>query len=354
MICMKSLLLLIFLFIYLVQLSCDEVDKNSSSAVVFMYHRFGESKYPSTNIKIEQFAYQLDYLQKNNYNVWPLSKIVRYFKEGKKIPQKTVAISIDDAYITAYTNAYPMLKAKKYPFTVFVNTNPTDHKSKRYMSWDNMREMALHGAEFANHTLKHDFLLPREFESEDAWRDRVVHQITAAQKRLHEELGESTNENPRLFSYTFGEYTNKVANLVKSLGYVGFTQLSGVISSSSDFRALPRFAMAESFANSDGFILKLNTLAMPIESVSISKHIIEENNPPKLGLKLKRELEGLRCYISSGEPINLEWISKNEVEIQSNKPLKAPRDRYTCTAPAENGKWYWYSYLWIVKDSKRE
>lgn len=349
---MKLLLLLVLLFVSQMPLSCDEINDNQNSAIVFTYHRFGESEYPSTNIRIEQFAYQLDYLQKNNYNVWPLSKIVRYFQEGKKIPPKTVAISMDDAYISVYTNAFPMLKEKKYPFSVFVNTNPIDRKSKNYMSWDNMREMSLHGAEFANHTLTHDFLLPHESESEDAWRDRVLHQITGAQKRLHAELGESTNENPRLFSYTFGEYTEEVANLLKSLGYVCFTQLSGVISYDSDFRALPRFAMAESFANSEGFILKLNTLALPVESTSTSKHLLKENNPPKLRLKLKRELKGLKCYLSSGEPINLDWISKTEVEIQSNNPLKAPRDHYTCTAPAKDGRWYWYSYLWIIKDKK--
>jgi hypothetical protein len=71
-------------------------------------------------------------------------------------------------------------------------------------------------------------------------------------------------------------------------------------------------------------------------------------------MKLKRELPRLACYLSSGEHIPLHWTSKTEVEIQSEEPLKPPREHYTCTAPAEDNKWYWYSYLWIIKDKMRE
>ena len=103
----------------------------------------------------------------------------------------------------------------------------------------------------------------------------------------------------------------------------------------------------------EGFILKLNTVAMPIESVNTSKHIVEEN-PPKLMIKLKKELRDFACYLSSGEPIRVEWISKTEVEVQSDKLLKPPREHYTCTAQEEDKKWYWFSYLWIIKDKIRE
>ena len=37
-----------------------------SSAAVFMYHRFGEANYPSTNIRIEQFKAHLKEIQNQN------------------------------------------------------------------------------------------------------------------------------------------------------------------------------------------------------------------------------------------------------------------------------------------------
>ncbi len=61
-----------------------------------------------------------------------------------------------------------------------------------------------------------------------------------------------------------------------------------------------------------------------------------------------KPLKNLACYTSNGEAITLKWISKTEIEVQAPKQLKPPRDKYTCTAPAKDGKWYWYSHLWII------
>ncbi|MCK4874595.1 MAG: polysaccharide deacetylase family protein [Sulfurimonas sp.] len=319
----------------------------ANSAVVFMYHRFGESTYPSTNITLEQFQYHLDYLEENNYNVWKLSKVLNHIITKKTLPKKTVVLTIDDAYISTFTEAYPMLKSKNFPFTVMISTNPVDNKSKFYMSWEQMREMQADGAEFANHSLSHPFLLQKSGETDEAWEIRIKTEIQRAQKRLQEEFGADTNENPRVFSYPFGEYDLKTTELLEELGYIGMTQTSGPIGEDSDFRALSRFPMAEAFTNS--FVIKLNTLPMPIKSIFPIEPIVKEEHPPKLRISLSRALKNLKCYISSGEEIKVEWISSTEIEVSANAPLKPPRQKYTCTAPAENGKWYWYSHLWIVK-----
>jgi peptidoglycan/xylan/chitin deacetylase (PgdA/CDA1 family) len=335
---------LFFLFVLFFNISLF-----ANSAVVFMYHRFGETTHPSTNITLKQFEYQLNYLKDNHYNVWHISKILNLIIDKKPIPPKTVALSIDDAYISTYTKAYPMLKEKNFPFTVMLSTNPVDNKSKFYMSWDMMREMQNNGAKFSNHSLTHEYLLQKENEDDEAWQMRVTFEIQKTQLRLQEELGDNTNENPRLFSYPFGEYDLKTTKLLKKLGYIGITQTSGPIGANSDLGAITRFPMAEAFATPEGFITKLNTLEMPIESVFPKDNIIKENNPPKFRIKLKEELKNVRCYLSSGESIKMEWISKTEFEIVSKELLKPPRDKYTCTAPAGNKKWYWYSHLWIIK-----
>jgi len=319
----------------------------ANSAVIFMYHRFGESKYPSTNITLEQFEYQLNYLKTNNYNIWPLSKVINHIKNKQIIPQKTVALTIDDAYISTFTKAYPMLKSKNFPFTIFVSTKAVDNKSKFYISWEQMREMKANGAEFANHSLNHDFLLPKKNETNEVWEKRITKQILDAQLRLQEEFTSDTNENPRLFSYPFGEYSIEMAELVKRLGFIGITQTSGPIGVDSDLRAITRFPMAQAFANS--FITKLKTLPMPIDSVSEIEPILQKQNPPILHINLKRHLKNLKCYISSGKEIDVKWISQTNIEIRANEPIEAPRQKYTCTAPAKNNKWYWYSHLWIVK-----
>lgn len=319
-----------------------------SNAVVFMYHHFGEDRFPSTNIKLEQFEKQLDYLKDNHYNIWPLSKVVTHIQNKMQIPPKTVALTIDDAYISIYTHAYPMLKEKGFPFTVFVNTRPIGHNSLNYMTWEQMREMQPYGAEFANHSSTHDYLTPKKHESSLEWKSRIKEELSEAQSRLQEELGTLTNQNPKMLSYPFGEYTGETAKYIQSLGYVGISQTSGAISESSDLRKLPRFAMSEAFANMQSFQLKLNTLDLPLRSADPWEPIVS-SNPPRLKIVLEKPLKNFSCYISSGEKIALKKISEIEYEVQSSEALKGPRDRYTCTALDENKKWYWYSHLWIIK-----
>lgn len=320
-----------------------------SEAVVFMYHRFGESKYPSTNIKPEQFEAHLSYLEKNGYNVWSLSKIVNYMLEGRAIPSKTVALTIDDAYKSIYTEAFLRLKEKKFPFTVFVNTASIDSKSKNYMSWDEMREMKLFGAEFANHSITHDYMLPKKSEDREQWQERIKNELEGAQKRLQEELGRDTNENPKIFSYPFGEYSEQTAEFIENLGYIGVTQTSGAIDVHSDTKALPRFPMAEAFADMDSFVLKLKTLPFPIKEISPKEPLVSSKNPPMLTMELSHPVKNLKCYLSNGEALSIEWISETKVSVSAKKRLESPRDKYTCTAKVNKDRWYWYSHLWIVK-----
>ena len=320
-----------------------------NSAVIFMYHHFGKSKYPSTNIKLEQFEDQLDYLKNNHYNVWPLSKILRHIKNKRTIPPKTVALTIDDAYISIYTEAYPMLKKRNFPFSVFVNTNPIGHNSVNYMTWEHMREMKLYGAEFANHSSTHDYLKPKKYETKKTWQKRIKKEIEGAQKTLQQELGYATNENPKILSYPFGEYTQETADFIQSLGYIGVSQTSGVVSHTTDLRRVPRYAMNENFGNMDGFTLKLNTLDLGVKSAEPWDPLVQLN-PPKLKVKLKNSMKYLGCYTANGKRIKVRWQSDTEFEAQATSPLKGVRDRYTCTGQDYKGQWYWYSHLWILKN----
>ncbi|MEA3554504.1 MAG: polysaccharide deacetylase family protein [Campylobacterota bacterium] len=217
------------------------------------------------------------------------------------------------------------------------------------MTWKQMRILKENGAEFANHSSSHNSLLPLNSETNKQWEKRISLDIQTTQLKLQKELGTTTNINPPLFSYPYGEYNTKIAKLIKKLGYIGVTQTSGAIDINSDLKILNRFPMAEAFASSDSFITKLNTLPLPIESVSLKEPILKDENPPSLSIKLKQPLKNIACYLSSGESIKIKWISKIEFEVKANKPLKSPREKYTCTAPTKDGKWYWYSHLWIIK-----
>ena len=80
-----------------------------------MYHRFGENKYPTTNTTIEQFILHTNELIKDKYDVIRLDEVVKGIKGETSLKDRSVAITIDDAYLSVYTKAWPILKKREIP-----------------------------------------------------------------------------------------------------------------------------------------------------------------------------------------------------------------------------------------------
>ncbi len=322
-----------------------------NSAVIFMYHHFGEPDHPSTNISLDQFEAQLDHLQQAGYQILPLEDIVAALQGGQALPPRAVAITIDDAYRSVYTQAFPRLRARGWPFTVFVATEPVDRGLPAFMTWDQMREMRRFGARFANHSRYHDFLIRRRpGETEAQWSDRVRADLLHAQQRLETELGGA----PRLFAYPYGEYDTALAALVRKLGFVAFGQQSGAVGPGSDLRALPRFPMAEAFADLAQFRIKAAALPLPVIEVT-PWDPVTENPRPRMTLRLETSdarLDQLACYASGQGRLPVQWLDREALylAVQALRPLPVGRSRYNCTAPSSQpGRFYWFSHLWILR-----
>jgi len=324
-----------------------------SHAVVFMYHRFGDDRFPSTNVKLEQFESHLDYLAENDYRIWPLERIIRSMRCGNPLPDRVVAITIDDAYLTVYEEAFPRLKKRDWPYTVFVSSDPVDQELADYMTWSQMREMQAAGATFANHSASHGHLVVRrQGESGKQWRARVREDIEKGQRRLREELESDTNE-VKLFAYPFGEYDRSLAALLKEMKYTAFGQHSGAIGEHSDWQRLPRYPVNESYAALDGFSRKAASLPLPVLGIDPDDPMVDDN-PPRLLLTLGEGayIAGqLACYAGGQGRIRAEAL-KGEPRrflVQAPQPFAAGRARYNCTAPARGGgRWYWYSHPWLI------
>lgn len=321
-------------------------------AVAFIYHRFGDGRYPSTNTRPEQFQAQLDWLAANQYQVWPLPRIISELQAGHSIPDHVVAITVDDAFQSFYENAYPLLKARGLPFTVFVSTDSIDAKQADFMTWDELRELAANGGTLANHTADHGHL-PFRFKNESdlAWADRVRADIGKAQARLEAEIGKDVNRSPKLMAYPYGEFSEELVKLVNGLGYVAFGQQAGVMGAPLDARALPRFPINEHFGDVAEFALKAAALPFPVKSVAPWDPQIHGNNPPRLEMELEPGVlpaQALHCY-QNGPEMSVQWLDEGQTRfaIQAEKALGVGRDRYNCTAYV-HGRYFWYSHMWLL------
>lgn len=328
-------------------------ETTTQTAVVFMYHHFGVDKYPETNVTLAQFEDHIAYLQQHDYTVMSLQDIITTLARGGRLPQRTIAITIDDAYTSVYTEAWPRLRRHNWPFTVFVSTDGIDQHLSAYMSWQQMREMHDSGVTFANHSSSHDHMIYRQDgESRQQWLARVRTDIEHAQQRLQQELGTA----PMLFAYPYGEYNLALKKLVQELGYTAFTQQSGAITlyPYTDWQLLPRFPMADHYADLDQFITKAATLALPVID-AVPEEPQTASTRPTLTVTVddgridSTRRQQLRCYVSGQGQTPVDWLDEQHFTVTARQPLAQGRNRYNCTTPGRQGQHYfWYSRLWIV------
>lgn len=316
-------------------------------ASVLMYHRFGEDDYPSTNITLDQIDAHIKELTSGGYSALALPDIVGRLKAGEQFPPKSFGVSIDDAYLSVYTEAWPRFKEAGIPFTVFVATDPVDKNFSRYMSWEQIRELAADPlVTIGSQTASHLHMI-------DADAPTNIADLEKSNRRFREELGFV----PNLIAYPYGEFDDDAVAVAKRSGFTaGFGQHSGAFGPSSDIHRLARFAMNETY----GDIARLRTAAgaLPVAASDFTPAdalVSADDNPPALGFTLSDKMANagrIACYSNHEGTLAIERLGPR-VEVRMTKPLPTGRTRINCTMPFtdEHGetRWRWLGRLLYVK-----
>ncbi|NJB73225.1 polysaccharide deacetylase family protein [Thalassospira tepidiphila] len=309
---------------------------DATSAVVFMYHRFGEGEYPSTNITMEQFDQHVKELTSGPYTVMGVPQIVSALADGKGLPDRTIGITVDDAYRSVYEKAWPVFREHNLPFTVFVSTEQLDSGYANYMTWDMVRELSKAGVTIGGHSQNHAHL--PDFDI-----DRVKAELANSAARFEEELGYV----PEIFAYPYGEANGEVIAAVKEAGYrAAFGQQSGAMHTESDFMYLPRYALNEHYGAMDRFNLAANSLPLVVSDVTPADYRLTRN-PPAFGFTLAEPAPSMNCYPSEGEP-TMSRLGEERVEIRLDGPVSSGRWRINCTAMGPDSRWRWFGMLYTV------
>ena len=338
---LHGLLISLLLQLSVVSISPAEAeDEMRDSATVLMYHRFGESRYPSTNISIEQFEAHLAHLAAGNYTVLKLDDIIVRLRAGELLPDRTVAITIDDAYLSVYTEAWPRLTEAGFPFTLFVASSPIDRELSGYMSWEQIRELQSSGVTIGSQTHTH----PHMHRLSD---EEVRAEISTSNGRFIEELG----LRPELFAYPYGEYSQFVIDAVKDAGFrAAFGQNSGIMHSADDQFQLPRFAFNEAYGTIDRLKLAVDGLPLKVHDLT-PEDMVLTTNPPLYGFTVSEEMSPvsqLRCFSNNHGKLDVTMLGMR-AEIRAPGPLTEPRARINCTMPAVDGRWRWFGRQFLTR-----
>ena len=311
-----------------------------SAATIIMYHRFGETNYPSTNITLKQLDKHILELSKKNYTVLPVKNIITAIQRNEDLPDRTIGITIDDGYLSVYSQAWPRFKKANLPFTVFIATDPIDHGSSKYMSWDQIRTLERDGVEIGAHTSSHNHMPMSKSTHNKS-------ELINSNSRMLKEIGHI----PILFAYPFGEASTAVQKQVIEAGYkMAFGQHSGVVNSLTDFNYIPRFSLNENYGNIKRLKLILNALPLPIKDITPADPMIKTPNPPDFGFTISssiKSLEKLSCFSSNQGRLYAEKIGPR-VELRMIKPFPKGRTRINCTLPGPQNRWRWHGHLFVV------
>ena len=331
----KIIYLLSFLFVIIFN-NTSLANNIKNSAVVFMYHKFDTPKYPSTNIKAEQFEEHLNEFSKKKYNVISLNYIVDTIINDGKLPNNTIAITIDDADKSFMNFAWPRLKEKGFPVTLFINTS-TINNNKNYLTWAQIRKLKEEGVDIGAHSHTHSHLTEMTIEE-------IRNEIEISNRIFLKEL----NEIPNLFAFPYGEADNRIIEILKEYKYkVAFGQHSGVINETSNLYYLPRFSLNERYGDIDRVKFTSNTKGLGVyDFIPKDPHIFD--NPPFIGFSLldKKLASKIDCFVFDSEgQVPAEIFRFNErIEIRLNRSLSKGRSRLNCTAKDQFENWRWFGH----------
>ena len=309
-----------------------------------MYHRFEENKYPSTNIRIDDFKEHIKIIEQNNIEFINPKDFQNELLNNKL--KRKILLTIDDGFLSFYENAWPILKEKKIPFILFVSTREVG--AFNYMSWSQIKEISNEKfVEIGNHSHTHEYLVD---ESNELIKKDIEKSINIFKKNL--------GKNSNFFSYPFGEYSNDFKQIIKDFGFkYAFGQHSGVIDETKDFFELPRYPINEKYGEIKRF--KSLTQTLPFKYKKIypdEKFLLQNTNPPNVKIEFFNNIKNLKtvsCYSNEGNKwrqSNVKFENSNTLLINIAEKFVGERGRINCSLRDPSGLWRWLGIQFVISD----
>ena len=206
---------------------------------ILTYHRFNPDHAPgATTVTTRTFAAQMNRIAALDIPVVPL----RALFDGTPLPPRAIAITADDGHRSVYTEMFPILKAHRFPATLFLN--PPGLGQGTYLRFAELLEMQATGLiDCQPHTVSHpNFNTERARRSPEAFTAFLRHELEDSRASLRNRLGGSQ----ALLAWPFGIHDPALEAAAQAAGYTAAFALGGRASRADAPKfAIPRYQVYE-------------------------------------------------------------------------------------------------------------
>ena len=192
-----------------------------SRLCILMYHMISEPASPLEQrfaCPPERFATHLRALRRHGYSPVSLSQVRDYISGSSTLPEKAVAVTLDDGYADNHSEAWPILVEHGFPATVFVTVGtvsdqnswmlPDGYPARQMLNWSQIQEMHMAGIQIGSHTMTHPRL-------STLGRDATRIELIEAKKTLEDRLGAQVDT----FAYPYGDWSEQTLEIVREAGH---------------------------------------------------------------------------------------------------------------------------------------
>lgn len=200
------------------------------------YHEDGKLANPYT-VTPQVLRMHFEYLKQNGYRTISVDEYIRYNRGEVSLPEKSVLITFDDAYVSFYDQALPLLKEYNYPAVlamVGIWQKVPPGNPDGILNWDQAREIMKTGlVEIASHSYNLHYPIAANpfgdkgyamttleysngrYEELSAYKIRVQEDMVKNQELFEKELGRKA----RIMVWPYGEYNAITVEAALAAGF---------------------------------------------------------------------------------------------------------------------------------------
>jgi len=200
---------------------------------ILAYHRIHPDGSKDTpTIAPQTFDRQMELLA-NRWQVVSLNQVVDWLEDKGHLPRRAVAVTFDDGGVDLFDHAFPILKARGIPATIFLIADYINQPG--FLNGSQIKLMQQAGIQFGSHGLNHRYL--PELSSKE-----IQSNLVGSKERLAK-IGISAE----LLSYPAGGFNAEVLKAAETAGYrAACTTNRGIRRYPINRWALRRIGMRES------------------------------------------------------------------------------------------------------------